>query len=251
MILKANPKQHCLRSSHANPPFEKRAIPCIYMLVLLAGLVLSLGCQESHEAAPAKQQPPEETLTMTETPQSTNPSAIYAVFETSLGNFKARLFHERAPITVENFIDLAEGKKAWRDPKTGKMVEKPLYDGRKIFRVIEGFMFQTGSANDTGAYDAGFEIEDEFHPDLTFDKPGLLAMANRGPNTGSCQFFVTFSGRGAQHLTGRHPIFGEVVDGMETIRAIEKTEVGTSGFGERSTPVNMPVIEKVTIEREY
>jgi len=176
----------------------------------------------------------------------------YAVFETSLGNFTARLFTDRMPVTTQNFIDLAEGKKAYRDPKTGQMVKKPLYNGRKIFRISRGFMFQTGSANDTGAYNAGFMIRDEFHPSLRYSKPGLLAMANAGPpNTGSCQFFVTFSAEGCRHLQGKHPIFGEVVEGMDIVRKIEsaKTVMTEGPPPEPTKPVDPPVIKKVAIKR--
>jgi len=131
------------------------------------------------------------------------------------------------------------------------MVKKPLYNGRRIFRVSKGFMFQTGSANDTGAYNAGFMIRDEFHPSLRYSKPGLLAMANAGPNTGSCQFFVTFSAEGCRHLQGKHPIFGEVVEGMDTVRRIEsvKTELAPGPFREKTKPVDPPVIKKVAIKR--
>ncbi|MBN1867045.1 peptidylprolyl isomerase [Candidatus Sumerlaeota bacterium] len=171
---------------------------------------------------------------------------VFAVFDTSLGTFTTLLYTEKMPITTQNFIDLVEGNKEFMDPATGQMVKRRFYDGRKIFRVIQGFMFQTGAASDNNRYSSGYSIPDEFHPSLRYDKPGLLAMANAGPNTGSTQFFLTFSGPGCAHLQGKHPIFGEVVEGMEVVRKIEAVPVGGR---EGSAPLDPPVIDKVTIKR--
>lgn len=175
-----------------------------------------------------------------------DPTDTLAHFQTSLGDFTAKIFVDETPIAAKNFIDLAEGTKAWNDPATGSKTTAPLYNGRKIFRVMRGFMFQTGSANDTGSYDVGYTIPDEIRPDLRFDRAGRLAMANRGPNTSGCQFFVTFGK--ASHLSGGYTIFGEVIDGMETIRKIEAVEVRVAPQGEQSMPVDMPVIHRVTIQ---
>jgi len=176
------------------------------------------------------------------------PKGTYARFDTTQGIFTARLFTDKTPLTAQNFIDLVEGKKAHMDPGTGQMVATPMYDGRKIFRIMKGFMFQTGSANDTGAYNAGFSIQDEFHPDLGHSKPGILSMANAGPNTGSSQFFVTFAPRPS--LNNKHAVFGEVVEGMDVVRKIEQTPVRRSAMSpEMSEPVDPPVIRKITILR--
>ena len=115
-----------------------------------------------------------------------------AVIHTTAGDMKCELFPDRAPKTVANFIGLARGTKAWQDPATGKKMQgKPLYDGVIFHRVIPEFMIQTGDPSGTGSGDVGFEFQDELHPDLLFDQPGRLAMANRGPNTNSSQFFIT------------------------------------------------------------
>ncbi len=172
----------------------------------------------------------------------------YAIFETSLGNFTVKLYTEKTPETAQNFIDLTQGKKEYADPETGKMTKGRLYDGRKIFRVIKGFMFQTGSPNDTNRYNPGFTIKDEIRDDLKFDRPGLLAMANIGrPNTSGCQFFVTLAP--AEYLNGGYTIFGEVVDGMDTVNKIGDVPVKMGGEATPSLPVDMPVIKKVEIKK--
>lgn len=198
--------------------------------------------------APAQDLKPEkEKAPMTDT---TNLKAgVYARFTTSLGNFTAQLFTEKAPQTTDNFIALTEGQKEFKDPETGNMIKGRFYDNRKIFRVIDGFMFQTGAASDSNTYQSGFTIPDEIVPELKFDKAGILAMANTGrPNSGSCQFFVTLGA--TPHLTGGYTIFGEVVEGMDTVEKIGKVPVKRNPMGgEPSLPEDMPVIEKVEILR--
>ncbi|MGE5324269.1 MAG: peptidylprolyl isomerase [Actinomycetota bacterium] len=118
-----------------------------------------------------------------------NPTAI---IHTTAGDLKCELFPKEAPKTVANFIGLATGKKDWKDPVTGKTMHgKPLYDGVIFHRTIPNFMIQGGDPTGTGSGEVGFTFDDELHPDLLFDKPGRLAMANRGPNTNSSQFFIT------------------------------------------------------------
>jgi peptidyl-prolyl cis-trans isomerase A (cyclophilin A) len=114
-----------------------------------------------------------------------------AIIHTSAGDLKCTLFPAQAPKAVANFIGLAKGTKPWKDTATGNTVHKPLYDGTIFHRTIPEFMIQGGDPSGTGAGDVGFEFEDELHPDLLFDQPGRLAMANRGPNTNSSQFFIT------------------------------------------------------------
>jgi peptidyl-prolyl cis-trans isomerase A (cyclophilin A) len=167
---------------------------------------------------------------------------LVATIETSMGKFTCELYDKQAPITVANFVGLARGVRPWLDPKTNKWVKKPFYDGLIFHRVIPGFMIQGGDPLGVGIGNPGYKFEDEFSPDLKFDRPGLLAMANAGPRTNGSQFFIT-EGTPA-HLTGRHTIFGhcEPVSLVTEIAAVEK--------GPRDKPVKDVVIKKVTIAHE-
>jgi peptidyl-prolyl cis-trans isomerase A (cyclophilin A) len=167
---------------------------------------------------------------------------LTAKIETTLGAFTCTLFDKEAPTTVANFVGLARGVRPWLDPKTNKWVKKPFYDGLIFHRVIPGFMIQGGDPLGVGTGNPGYRFEDEFSPNLKFDKPGLLAMANAGPATNGSQFFITEGT--PQHLTGRHTIFGacEPVSLVTKIAAVEK--------GPRDKPVKDVVIKKVTIARE-
>jgi peptidyl-prolyl cis-trans isomerase A (cyclophilin A) len=151
-------------------------------------------------------------------------TATYATFKTSLGDIVVKLLPEKAPKTVENFVGLAEGTKEWKDPRNGQMVKKPLYDGTVFHRVIPRFMIQGGDPLGTGTGGPGYRFADEIGPDNVFDKPGLLAMANSGPNTNGSQFFITEVP--TPHLNRGHTIFGEVVKGGELIAKI--TAAGNS-----------------------
>lgn len=168
---------------------------------------------------------------------------IYAHFDTSQGNFTVKFFDKDAPKTVENFVGLAEGTKEWTDPKTGRKVKKPFYDGLIFHRVIDGFMIQGGCPLGNGTGNPGYKFEDEFSPKLKHTKAGILSMANSGPNTNGSQFFITLGP--TPHLDGKHTIFGEVVEGMDVVKKIGK--VKTSKPGDR--PVEPVVIKKITIER--
>ena len=144
---------------------------------------------------------------------------LYVRIETSMGSITARLYEKEAPVTVKSFRDLAEGRKPFKDPKTGQMVRRPLYNGVAIHRVIPGFMIQMGDPAGTGAFDPGFTVPDEFDPALRFDRPGRLGMANTGDkNSGNCQFFITEVP--APHLNNLHTIFGQVVEGQEVVQKI-------------------------------
>ncbi len=146
---------------------------------------------------------------------------LHVRIETTLGAFTVRLFEKEAPATVANFVALAEGKKAFRDPRTGKLVRRPFYDGIEFHRVVPGFMIQAGDPTGTGAYDPGFTIPDEIDPALRFDRPGRVAMANTGEkNSGNCQFFITEAP--APHLNRLHTIFGQVVEGQAVISKIAR-----------------------------
>jgi len=165
---------------------------------------------------------------------------LQAVIETSKGKFTCELFDKQAPLTVANFIGLATGKRAWLDPKTGKWVQKkPLYDGLIFHRVIPGFMIQGGDPQGTGMGNPGYRFQDEISPDLKFDKPGQLAMANAGPATNGSQFFITDSA--PAHLTGRHTIFGQ----CEPASLV--TEIASVPRGPGDRPNDNVVIKKVTI----
>jgi peptidyl-prolyl cis-trans isomerase A (cyclophilin A) len=169
---------------------------------------------------------------------------IDATFVTSAGTFKARLMPEHAPITVTNFVDLASGKREWRDPRDGERKSEPLYDGTIFHRVIPNFMIQGGDPEGSGRGGPGYRFEDETPPGgPSFDRAGLLAMANAGPNTNGSQFFVTVAP--TKWLTGKHTIFGEVTEGMEIVEAIAETETSS---GDR--PATDIVLERVEIEED-
>jgi len=165
---------------------------------------------------------------------------MLATFETSMGTFKVKLFNDKAPKTVANFVELAKGTKEWTDPKTGAKVKKPFYDGLTFHRVIPDFMIQGGCPLGTGTGDPGYKFNDEFGPGLKHDKPGMLSMANAGPNTNGSQFFVTVAP--TPWLDGKHAIFGEVTEGMDVVNNISVAKTGSGN--KPSTPI---VMKKVTI----
>src|SRR6478672_2858249 len=152
---------------------------------------------------------------------------LYAHFTTSEGNFTARLFDAETPKTVANFTGLADGSKEWTDPRTGKKVKQPYYDGTVFHRVIEGFMIQGGDPLGQGTGGPGYTFADEFHPKLRHSKAGILSMANRGPNTNGGQFFITLAP--TPHLDDKHTVFGEIVDGMGVVEKIGATATSRPG----------------------
>jgi peptidyl-prolyl cis-trans isomerase A (cyclophilin A) len=135
---------------------------------------------------------------------------LTATLHTTAGDIVVTLFPDQAPVTVRNFVSLAEGSKEWRNPATGQKSNEPLYNGTIFHRVIEGFMIQGGDPLGSGRGGPGYQFKDEFHPDLRFDRPYLLAMANAGPGTNGSQFFITVGP--TPHLNRKHTIFGEVAD---------------------------------------
>ena len=145
---------------------------------------------------------------------------MHAHFETSVGNFKIKLFNELVPKTVENFVGLAEGTKEFTDAKTGEKTKRPFYDGLVFHRVIKDFMIQGGCPRGAGTGDPGYKFADEFSPTLKHNKPGILSMANSGPNSNGSQFFITVVP--TPWLDNRHSIFGEVVEGYNIVEAISK-----------------------------
>src|SRR6201994_4641369 len=167
----------------------------------------------------------------------------YAIFETSEGTIVCRLFEKDAPKTVANFIELAEGKREWKHPSTGKKSNDRLYDGTIFHRVIPDFMVQGGDPQGTGMGGPGYQFEDETrNSPHKFDKPGKLAMANAGPNTNGSQFFITVVP--TTWLTGKHTIFGEVIEGQDIADKISKVARGAQD--KPKTPIT---IESLVIER--
>jgi peptidyl-prolyl cis-trans isomerase A (cyclophilin A) len=165
----------------------------------------------------------------------------YAHFETSMGTFTAQLETELAPKTVANFVGLAQGTKAWKDSKTGETVfGKPYYDGLIFHRVVGGYLIQSGSPTGEGPGGPGFTIPDEFSPQLRHDSAGILSMANRGPNTGGGQFFVTL--QAMMDLNKVNAAFGRIVRGMDVVRKISSTRT------KNEVPVTPVVLQKVRIE---
>ncbi|MFN7131903.1 MAG: peptidylprolyl isomerase [Myxococcales bacterium] len=149
---------------------------------------------------------------------------LYATFKTSMGDIVVKLFTKDAPKTVENFVGLATGEKEWTDPRSRQSSTAPLYDGTKFHRVIPEFMIQGGDPLGTGTGGPGFRFADEFQSGRRFDKPGLLAMANAGPNTNGSQFFITEIP--TPWLDNKHTIFGEVVKNYELVPKIARAGNG-------------------------
>jgi peptidyl-prolyl cis-trans isomerase A (cyclophilin A) len=167
----------------------------------------------------------------------------HALFTTSEGNFKVRLFDQEAPNTVANFAGLAEGTKEFTDPKTGQKTKRPFYDGLVFHRVIGGFMLQGGCPLGTGTGGPGYKFADEFHPKLRHSKAGMLSMANAGPNTNGSQFFVILAS--TPWLDNKHSVFGEVVEGMDVVNKIGNTPTAKPG----DRPLKPITIQSVKIER--
>ena len=202
----------------------------VLWIYLIAFLLIGLTFHEESKAKDKKDKPKKDTQ-------------MIAVFETSQGTFKVKLFADKAPKTVENFVSLAEGTKEWTDTKTGKPTKTPLYNGTKFHRVIPNFMIQGGDPLGNGTGGPGYKFADEFDASLHHDKPGILSMANSGPNSNGSQFFVTVAA--TPWLDGKHAIFGEVIEGMDVVNAISKAKTSP---GDR--PVEDIVIKSLKIERK-
>jgi peptidyl-prolyl cis-trans isomerase A (cyclophilin A) len=167
----------------------------------------------------------------------------YATLKTNRGDITIQLFPNHAPATVENFVGLATGTKEYVDATTGEKKTGNFYDGLTFHRVIKGFMIQGGCPRGDGRGGPGYQFKDEFHPELQFDRPYLLAMANAGPGTNGSQFFITVGP--TPHLNRRHTIFGEVTDpaSQAVVDAIATTDTGAM-----DRPVDPVVVESVTVE---
>jgi peptidyl-prolyl cis-trans isomerase A (cyclophilin A) len=167
-----------------------------------------------------------------------------AVLHTNAGSIRIELFDNHAPKTVRNFVGLAEGTQEYRNPSTGEQGSGPYYDGTIFHRVISGFMIQGGDPTGTGRGGPGYEFKDEIHPDLQFNRPYLLAMANAGPGTNGSQFFITVAE--PSWLNGKHTIFGEVIDD-DSKKTVDTIATTPTAPGDR--PLRDVVIERVEIER--
>ena len=173
---------------------------------------------------------------------------LYATLDTSKGPIRIHLFQNHAPKTVRNFTELVEGTREWTDPTTGQKSNARLYDGLIFHRVIPGFMIQGGDPLGSGMGGPGYKFDDEIHPELVFDRPYLLAMANAGQQggrgTNGSQFFITVGK--TPHLNRKHTIFGEVADqaSRDVVDAIATTRTGPM-----DRPAEPVVIESVEITR--
>jgi peptidyl-prolyl cis-trans isomerase A (cyclophilin A) len=207
---------------------------------LVAALAASVGIAPIAQAKGGKAKTLSKEQAMQDVKQGKD---LYATFETSQGTLVCKLFTKEAPKTVENFVGLATGAKPWTDPNTRQPSNRPLYDGTIFHRVIPNFMIQGGDPLGNGTGDPGYKFEDEFQSAKAFDKPGMLAMANSGPNTNGSQFFITQVP--TPWLTGKHTIFGEVVSGLDLVTKIINVPRGP---GDR--PTTAVVLKHVTISEQ-
>jgi peptidyl-prolyl cis-trans isomerase A (cyclophilin A) len=208
------------------PPLFKRPIAWILFVLVIGASATGYFINQS---------------SMSATGYFMNQSPKYVILETNKGRIKCELFSDKAPKTVEYFVGLVEGTKEWTDPKTQEKVKKPFYNGLIFHRVIPGFMIQGGDPLGNGTGGPGYKFEDEFHQDLRFDKPGLLAMANSGPNTNGSQFFITVAP--TPWLNNRHTILGQVTEGQDIAELIANVP-----RDERDMPVEPVVIQRVVVE---
>ena len=181
-------------------------------------------------------------------PAATLPNGLYAHFKTSMGDITVVLYEKDTPLTVRNFVGLAKGTKPWKDPKTGAMVRRPMYNNTIFHRIMLDGMIQGGDPSGTGAGECGVTLRDEFLPGLRFDRPGRLAMANTGsPNSGGCQWFITQAAP-IREYDGQYTIFGQVVEGQDVVKAISRVPAKPLANGGRRPLQDVKLIS-VTIER--
>lgn len=210
-----------------------------------AALVAFFGkAPAASSAEPAKTTTTEKAAAPADVASATKADGMYAVIETSMGTIVAKLYYDKVPMTVGNFVGLATGERQFTDPKTGQMAKRPFYDGLKFHRVIPNFMIQGGDPEGNGTGGPGYKFGDEFRPDLKHDKAGILSMANAGPGTNGSQFFITH--QATPNLDGKHTVFGQVVSGQDVV--VKIGNVPTTG-PQKSTPVTDVLMKKVTIVR--
>jgi peptidyl-prolyl cis-trans isomerase A (cyclophilin A) len=229
----------------------KAAIRNSFALAILLAASLGAFSQQTTPPAAPDSKPatkPAEELPDSPAPQASalvHPNGPMVVFDTSMGRITCQFYEKEAPKTVANFIALAEGAKDWTDPVSHKkMHNKKLFDGTTFHRVIPGFMIQGGDPAGTGMGDPGYQFEDEFDPNLNFDVPGRLAMANSGPNTDGSQFFITE--QAYDSLNQHYSLFGQCdQDGIEVVKAIARVPRDSD-----DKPVTPVVLRKVTIIKD-
>ena len=228
---------------------------------LLGLLSCTLSCQKNTPAPSPSQNEVKQTSQQDQPPPKVQPPApsrlelftvslgkpingeLVAQINTSKGTLHCTLFEQDAPITVTNFVGLAMGKLDWISPSTQEhMTQQPFYDGLHVFRVIPDFLIQTGDPLNTGTGGPGYTIPDEIVDTLRHDKPGVLSMANAGPNTGSSQFFIT--AQAAPHLDGKHTIFGQCAP-KDIIFKISRSPADAQDH-----PVEPVTIDSITFSRE-
>jgi peptidyl-prolyl cis-trans isomerase A (cyclophilin A) len=218
-----------------------------YVVLLLFSAVFAIAQQSTPTQTPPAQTPPAELPDMptSQVPPTVEPTGPTAVLDTSMGRITCRLFDKQAPITVANFIGLADGTKPWTDPVSKqKMTGKPFYNGTTFHRVIPEFMIQGGDPTATGTGDPGYMFEDELDPNLNFDVPGRLAMANSGPRTNGSQFFITEVP--TTHLNQKHTIFGQCDQAsLSVVSAIARVQRDAD-----DKPLQPVTLIKVTIVQE-
>ncbi len=200
------------------------------------GALVSAVCAVALSAHIAAADPATKVAKLKEKP------GMYAIFDTSMGQFVCELFPAETPKTVSNFVELAEGKRGCPPAREGRSQKKGFYDGLVFHRVIPQFMIQGGCPLGTGTGGPGYQFDDEFVPSLKFDKPGKLAMANAGPNTNGSQFFITDAA--TPWLTGHHTIFGQVVEGQDVVNKIANTDRDMNDH-----PLTDVMIKKITIQK--
>lgn len=207
----------------------------------LALAPLSVQCQPS--TAPAAQDLPDAPVA--NVPINVAPNGPTVVMDTSMGRISCQFYQKQAPNTVANFIGLATGTKDWTDPVTKKVQHnKPLYNGTQFHRVIPDFMIQGGDPTGTGMGDPGYAFNDEIDPNLTFDRPGRLAMANSGPNTNGSQFFITEAPY--ESLNGHYSLFGQCDDAsVQVVKAIARVPRDAD-----DKPRDPVILKKVTVVPE-
>ena len=203
-------------------------------ILALAALLLLLpacdGCGTKKQAAKPVSPKVEKVMKELDLQPS---DKLFATFKTNKGDLVAELYWDKAPATVENFVGLSKGTTEWTDPKTGgKVTNKPLYSGTIFHRVIPDFMIQGGDPMGNGMGGPGYRFADEFHPELRHSGPGILSMANSGPDTNGSQFFITF--KATKWLNGAHVVFGKVVEGLDYLKVLEKAK-------ERNTVPSPPI----------
>lgn len=212
--------------------------------ILTAGAAVVAGCGDRTNTGEEPVEEPNSASEAENQPKidDTQLDLVTAMLQTSKGEIKVELYSDRVPRTVSNFVGLATGSRKWVDPETGEPVDgEPLYEDVLFHRVIDDFMIQTGDPTGTGRGGPGYEFNDEFHESLRHDGPGVLSMANSGPDTNGSQFFITL--KATPHLDDRHSVFGQVTDGMDIVR-----EIGSVTTNANDRPVEPVVLESVVVD---